>query len=170
VSLAGSGSTGSELVLDQQQKALEQSSLSPQDRASRVALQKQIHAAVVSGKGWEGVPPNVRKEADTPWMQSVLTFDPAKTLGDVRQPLLFVHGALDHEVEPSNAERLAEMARKDSKSKSVELVVVRGVNHLLTPAVTGEVKEYDSLDDRTVSKDVADAVNNWLAKTFAAVK
>jgi len=170
VSLAGSGSTGSELVLDQQQKALEQSSLSPQDRASRVALQKQIHAAVVSGKGWEGVPPNVRKEADTPWMQSVLTFDPAKTLEDVRQPLLFVHGALDHEVEPSNAERLAEMARKDSKSKSVELVVVRGVNHLLTPAVTGEVKEYDSLDDRTVSKDVADAVSNWLSKTFAAIR
>jgi hypothetical protein len=81
-----------------------------------------------------------------------------------------VHGALDHEVEPSNAERLAEWARKDSKSKSVELVVVRGVNHLLTPAVTGEVKEYESLDDRTVSKDVADAVNNWLAKTFAAIR
>jgi dipeptidyl aminopeptidase/acylaminoacyl peptidase len=170
VSLAGSGSTGSELVLDQQQKALEQSALSPQDRASRVALQKQIHAAVISGKGWEGVPPNVRKEADTPWMQSVLTFDPAKTIADVRQPLLFVHGALDHEVEPANAERLAEMARKDSKSKSVELVVVRGVNHLLTPAVTGEVKEYESLDDRTVSKDVADAVSNWLAKTFAAIR
>jgi len=169
-SLAGAGSTGADLVLDQQQKALEQSSLSPQDRASRVALQKQIHAAVLSGKGWEGVPPNVRKEADTPWMQSVLTFDPARTLEDVRQPLLFVHGALDHEVEPSNAERLAEMARKDSKSKSVELVVVRGVNHLLTPAVTGEVREYASLDDRTVSKDVAEALNVWLAKTFAAVR
>ena len=170
VSLAGAGVTGSELILDQQKKSLEQSSLSPQDRASRVALQKQIHAAVLSGKGWEGVPTNVRKEADTPWMQSVLTFDPAKTLEDVRQPLLFVHGAIDHEVDPSNAETLAELARKESKSKSVELVVVRGVNHLLTPAVTGEVKEYASLDDRTVSKDVTDAINNWLAKTFAAVK
>jgi fermentation-respiration switch protein FrsA (DUF1100 family) len=170
VSLAGAGVTGSELILDQQQKSLEQSALSPQDRASRVALQKQIHAAVLSGKGWEGVPPNVRKEADTPWMQSVLTFDPAKTLEDVRQPLLFVHGAIDHEVDPSNAEKLAELARKESKSKSVELVMVRGVNHLLTPAVTGEVKEYANLDDRTVSKDVTDAVNSWLAKTFAAVK
>jgi pimeloyl-ACP methyl ester carboxylesterase len=170
VSLAGAGLTGSELILDQQQRALEQTSLSAQDRASRVALQKQIHAAVLSGKGWEGVPPNVRKEADTPWMQSVLTFDPAKTLEDVRQPLLFVHGAIDLEVDPSNAEKLAEVARKESKSKSVELVVVRGVNHLLTPAVTGEVKEYASLDDRTISKDVTEAVNSWLAKTFAAVK
>ena len=170
VSLAGAGTTGSELILAQQQRALEQSTLSEQDRASRVAMQKQIHAAVLTGKGWEGVPPNLRKEADTPWMQSVLLFDPAKTLEDVRQPILFVHGALDHEVEPANAERLVEIARKESKSKSVELVVVRGVNHLLTPAVTGEVREYASLDDRTVSKDVTEAVNVWLSRTFAAVR
>jgi hypothetical protein len=170
VSLAGPGSTGADLVLDQQRRALEASTLTPEDRAARVALQKQIHAAVLSGKGWEGVPPNVRKEADTPWMQSFLTFDPAKTIEDVRQPMLFVHGALDHQVAPANAERLVELARTESKSKSVELVVVRGVNHLLTPAVTGEVSEYASLDDRTVSKDVTEAVNAWLAKTFAAIR
>jgi pimeloyl-ACP methyl ester carboxylesterase len=170
ISLAGVGTTGSELILSQQQRTLEQSQLSAQDRASRVAMQKQIHTAVLTGKGWEGVPPNLRKEADTPWMQSVLLFDPAKTLEDVRQPILFVHGAIDHEVEPANAERLAEIARKEGKSKSVELVVVRGVNHLLTPAITGEVKEYATLDDRTVSKDVTEAVNGWLGRTFAAIK
>jgi pimeloyl-ACP methyl ester carboxylesterase len=170
ISLAGAGTTGSELIMSQQQRALEQSQLSAQDRASRVAMQKQIHTAVLTGKGWEGVPPNLRKEADTPWMQSVLLFDPAKTLEDVRQPILFVHGAIDHEVEPANAERLAEIARKEGKSKSVELVVVRGVNHLLTPAITGEIKEYATLDDRTVSKDVTEAVNGWLGRTFAAVK
>ena len=135
-----------------------------------MALQKQIHSAVLTGKGWEGVPPNVRKEADTPWMQSFLLFDPAKTIEDVRQPILVVHGALDHQVAPSNAERLVELARTDSKSKSVELVMVRGVNHLLTPAVTGEIAEYAKLDDRNVSKDVTDAVNTWLAKTFAAIR
>ena len=32
-------------------------------------------------------------EADTPWFQSLLTFDPAKVVEDVRQPMLFVHGA-----------------------------------------------------------------------------
>jgi len=170
VSLAGPGTTGADLVLDQQQRTLEQSTLSPQDRAARVALQKQIHSAVLTGKGWEGVPPDVRKEADTPWMQSFLLFDPAKAIEDVRQPILVVHGALDHQVAPSNAERLVELARTDSKSKSVELVMVRGVNHLLTPAVTGEIAEYAKLDDRNVSKDVTDAVNTWLAKTFAAIR
>jgi pimeloyl-ACP methyl ester carboxylesterase len=170
VSLAGPGASGADLVLSQQQAALDQSKLSPQDRAARVAMQKQIHSAVLSGKGWDGVPPNVRKEADTPWMQSFLLFDPAKTIEDVRQPMLFVHGALDHQVPPADAERLAALARTESKSKSVELVVVRGVNHLLTPAVSGEIDEYSSLDDRNVSKDVTEAVNTWLARTFAAIR
>jgi pimeloyl-ACP methyl ester carboxylesterase len=170
VSLAGPGASGGDLILSLQQSALEQSELSPQDRAARIALQKQIHSAVLSGKGWEGVPPNLRKEADTPWMQSLLLFQPAKTIEDVRQPMLFVHGALDHQVPPADAERLANLARTESKSKSVELVVVRGVNHLLTPAVSGEISEYASLDDRNVSKDVTEAVNTWLAKTFAAIR
>jgi hypothetical protein len=52
----------------------------------------------------------------------------------------------------------------------VEVVVVKGVNHLLVPAVTGEVTEYGSLPDRTISKDVTGAVTGWLTRTFAAIK
>ena len=131
---------------------------------------QQIQAAVVSGKGWEGVPREERRAADTPWFQSLLTYDPARVLRDVRQPLLFVHGELDKQVPVSHADRLADLARKQSDSKSVEVVVVRGVNHLLVPALTGEVSEYASLPDRNVSKDVRGAVSAWLTKTFAAVK
>jgi pimeloyl-ACP methyl ester carboxylesterase len=170
VSIAGGGSTGAELILEQQQSALAQSNLTPADRESRVALQKQIQTAVITGKGWDGVPPALRKQADTPWFQSVLTFDPARTIRGVKQPMLLVHGALDKQVPPPHAERLADLARKESKSKSVELVVVRGVNHLLAPAITGEVSEYGSLPDRNVSADVSTAVTGWLIKTFATVK
>jgi pimeloyl-ACP methyl ester carboxylesterase len=170
VTLAGGGSTGADLILEQQQAALDQAALAPADREARVALQKQIHDAVVTGKGWEGVPPAMRKQADTPWFQSVLTFDPAKVIRNVKQPILLVHGALDRQVPVPHAERLAELARKASKSKSVELVVVKGVNHLLAPAVTGEVSEYAALTDRSVSADVSSTVTNWLAKTFAAIK
>ena len=170
VTLAGAGSTGADLILEQQQSALDLTTLTPADRESRVALQKQIHAAVLSGKGWEGVPPAMRKQADTPWFQSVLTFDPVKTIKNVRQPMLLVHGALDKQVPLSHAERLADLARKESKSKAVELVIVRGVNHLLAPAVTGEVAEYATLTDRNVSADVSTTVTGWLTKTFAAIK
>ncbi len=170
VSIAGAGSTGAELILEQQQLALAQSTITPTDRDARVALQKQIQEAAVTGKGWDSIPANLRREADTPWFQSVLLFDPAKTMKNVRQPLFIVHGALDKQVPVAHAERLTDLARKVSDSKSVELTLVRGVNHLLVPAITGEIDEYASLTDRTLSRDLAGAVNAWLTKTLLAVK
>ena len=47
---------------------------------------------MLTGKGWDGVPADMRKQADTPWFQSLLAFNPVRVLRDVRQPLLFVHG------------------------------------------------------------------------------
>jgi uncharacterized protein len=169
-SIAGPSTTGSELILAQQQQSLDLMTLTPQEREQKVALQKQIQTAVVTGKGWENIPRDQRRAADTPWFQSLLTYDPAKVLKDVRQPLLFVHGELDKQVPVAHADQLADMARKQSDSKSVEVVVVRGVNHLLVPAITGEVSEYAALTDRNISKDVSGAVTAWLAKTFAAIR
>lgn len=170
VSIAGPASTGAETVLEQQRLELEGLKLPAEEREKRIALQQQVHSAVLTGKGWDNVPPQVRKEADTPWFQSLLTFDPAKALDDVRQPMLFVHGALDRQVPVEHVERLSGIAQKESKSKSVEVVVVRGVNHLLVPAITGEATEYGTLQDRTVSKDVTKAVTDWLTKTFATIR
>ena len=116
------------------------------------------------------MPLDMKRQADTPWFQSLLTFDPAKVIKDVRQPILFVHGELDKQVPISHVERIADLARTQSKSKSVSVVTVRGVNHLLVPAVTGEVDEYASLTDHNVSKEAAAAIADWLTKTFAAVK
>ena len=170
VSIAGPSTTGVETVLEQQRLELEGLKLPAEEREKRIALQQQVNSAVLTGKGWDNVPPQVRKEADTPWFQSLLTFDPVKVLDDVRQPMLFVHGALDRQVPVAHVERLSDAARKESKSKSVEVVVVRGVNHLLAPAITGETSEYGTLQDRRVSKDITMTVTDWLTKTFAAIR
>jgi pimeloyl-ACP methyl ester carboxylesterase len=163
-------STGAELVLELQQRTLDLLTLTPEERSKREALQKQIIAAVQSSRGLAALPPDVRRQADTPWFQSVLNFEPAKVLKDVRQPLLIAHAGLDHEVRPEEADRLADIARKESDSQSVELLIVKGVNHLLVPAVTGEVREYGELADRHVSADLSTAITGWLTRTFAAVK
>lgn len=169
VSLAGSATTGADLVLAQQQAALDLLKLAPADREQRVALQKQIHGAVLTGKGWETIAPALRKQADTPWFQSMLSFNPATIVDDVRQPILFVHGEIDRQVPVAHVTQLSDIARQ-GRSRAVEVVVVRGVNHLLVPAVTGEVSEYASLPDRNVSADVRTAVTGWLTRTFAAIK
>lgn len=169
VSIAAPAGTGADLILEQQQYALDQLTLTPDERAERVALQKQIQSAVLSGKGWDQVPTELRQQADTPWFQSLLAFNPARVLEDVRQPLLIVHGELDRQVPVAHADRLAALAREESDSKSIDVVVVRGVNHLLVPAVTGDVAEYGTLTDRNVSVDVTSAIGTWLSRTFAAV-
>lgn len=170
VTIAAPSITGSELVLEQQQQTLDQSKAAPQEREAKVELQRRINAAVLTGKGWETIPPDIRRQADTPWFQSLLSFDPPEVLEDVRQPLLFLHGQLDRQVPVSHLDRIAEIARTESDSKSVAVVSVRGVNHLLVPAATGATSEYGTLTDRTISRDLTTAINEWLTKTFAAIR
>jgi pimeloyl-ACP methyl ester carboxylesterase len=169
VSIAGPASTGAALVLEQQQAALDQLKLSPEEREKRIALQTQIQNAVLTGEGWESIAPELRRQADTPWFQSLLAFNPATVVDDVRQPILFVHGDLDRQVPVAHVTQLSDAARK-GRSRAVDVVTVRGVNHLLVPAITGDVQEYLNLTDRTVSADVRAAVTGWLTKTFAARK
>ena len=167
VSIAAPSTTGAELVLEQQRYMLDQTKAP--DRDAKIELQQRINTAVMTGKGWEGLPDEVRRQADTPWFQSLLTFEPARVIRNVRQPLLFVHGDLDRQVPVEHLTRLSELARKEARSRSIEVVSVRGVNHLLVPATTGHTSEYASLPDRNVSKDVSSAVAAWLDKTFKAV-
>jgi pimeloyl-ACP methyl ester carboxylesterase len=170
VSVDAPGSTGADFMLEEQQRALDISNATPAERDAKVALQKQIQTAVITGKGWEGVPQDVRRQADTPWFQSLLMFDPAKVIEKIRQPLLVVHGDLDRQVPVAHADRLANVARKEGKSKSVDVVIVRGANHLLVPAKTGEVTEYGTLQDRTISREATMAIATWLTKTFATIR
>ena len=108
----------------------------------------------------------LRKQADTPWFKSLLTFDPAEALGRAKQPLLIVQGDLDTQVAPENADKLAELARASKKAGAVEVVHIPGINHLLVPATTGEVSEYGQLKDHTVTPKVAEAIVEWLKKSF----
>ena len=122
---------------------------------------------MITGKGWEQFSAQDRRQVDNPEFQSILMNDPAKIMPDVRQPILIVQGELDTQVAPSNADRLAELARKRKNAPPVQMARVPGINHLLVPATTGEVDEYATLKDRTVSPAVTSAIANWLKSTFA---
>jgi hypothetical protein len=165
IAIAAPAVTGAELVLEQQRHQLDQMKVPDAERQAKVELQKKIHQAVVSGEGWDAIPPDLRKQADSPWFRSLLMFDPAEVIEDVRQPLLIIQPELDRQVPVAHADKLAELAKK-GRSRSVEVMIVRGVNHLLVPAVTGEVSEYGTLTDRSVSADVTKTIVDWLGKTF----
>jgi pimeloyl-ACP methyl ester carboxylesterase len=164
VLIASPGTTGAELILRQQQHQLDVMKATAADREEKVKLQKQIQQAVVSGTGWEGVPENLRKQADTPWFRSMLLFDPAREMARIKQPILIIQGDLDTQIFPDHADRLGELARGRKKASPVEVVHLPGVNHLLVPATSGEVQEYATLKDKTVSPEVALRIADWLKK------
>lgn len=167
VLVAGPGTTGADLILEQQRHALDLMKATDADRAEKVDLQQRIHAAVLKGTGWEGIPDEMRRAADTPWFQSLLAFDPSKTMPKVEQPLLVVQGELDTQVPPHHGDTLLALARARKKKADAQLLRVPGINHLLVPATTGEVSEYASLSGREVAPAVTTGISDWLLKTLA---
>src|SRR5512133_884596 len=168
VLIASAGVTGAELVLAQQQHALQVMNMPPAEQQAKIDLQKKIQNAVLTGSGWEGVAPPLRAQADTPWFHSYLSFDPSKVMPTVKQPVLIVQGDLDMQSFAAYADRLADLARrrKAPAGQNVTVVHVPDVNHLLVPAKTGEPAEYAQLGDRTVSKDAVSPMTAWLGKTL----
>ena len=168
--IATPGIVGADVVLAQQKRLLDRTNLTAEEKQAKVDEQKRIHDAVITGKGLELLPPNVRRTVDNPEFQGILLSDPAKLVPPVRQPLLIVQGGIDTQVEPQNADRLEALARKRKGSTPVEVVKVPDVNHLLVPARTGEVTEYAALPDKHVSSVVTQAIVTWLNKTLSALR
>jgi pimeloyl-ACP methyl ester carboxylesterase len=164
--IAGPSMPGTDVVLEQQAHLFEQMKTPDAERQEKAGLQKRIHDAVLGRGSWDGIPADLRKQAETPWFHSYLTFDPIRTMKDVRQPILIVQGELDTQVPPHHADKLAEAARARKRKAGVDIVKVPGVNHLLVPAKTGEVTEYGTLSDNKVSPAVTSAISLWLAKTL----
>ena len=164
VLVAATGSTGADLVLEQQRHELELMKLPDTERQQKIELQQKVQAAVISEKGWEGVPEEVRRQADTAWFKSLLQFDPARVMPQIKQPILILQGDLDTQVPPHHAEQLAELARKRKKAPPIESVHLPGVNHLLVKATTGEVQEYAELTEKTITPDVATTIAEWLKR------
>ena len=168
VLIATPGMRGTDVILAQQQRALDRMKLSPEERQAKVDEQKKINEAVVSGN-LSQLPANVRRAVDSGEAQSLFTADPEKLIKEVRQPILIVQGELDAQVESKNADLLEAMAKK-RKNGAVDVVKVPGVNHLLTPAPTGEVDEYGSVRDKHVAASVTQPIATWLQKTLSTAR
>jgi pimeloyl-ACP methyl ester carboxylesterase len=163
VLMGGMGTTGRDLILEQQRYMLTVTKVGEPERTEKIELQERILEAAIEGDGWDDLPDEVRPLVDTPWYRSLLEFDPALAMQRVRQPILIVQGELDTQVPPHHAETLAELARARRNAAPVELKQLPGVNHLLVPAENGHVSEYASLEAKTISPEVATTIARWLS-------
>jgi len=160
--------SGSELVLEQQRQLFERSETTSAAQQAAVEQQKSILDAVITGKGWEKLTPDIRRRVDTPLYRSFLLFDPAQVMVRTRQPLLVIQPMLDREVPIHHGQQLAQLGRSRQRAKSTDFAQLAGVNHLLARATTGEVAEYGTLPERAVSPAVILELTSWLTKALPA--
>jgi uncharacterized protein len=163
VLVAGMGTTGRELILEQQKDLLAAAQVAEPERSDKIELQERILEAAVEDTGWDELPEGVRTLVDTPHYRSLLLFDPAQVMPRVRQPVLILHGERDRQVPPHHAGKVAELARARRNAPAVEMTQLPGLNHLLVPAATGDVSEYATLETREISPLVARSIAEWTA-------
>jgi len=168
--VAAPGQSGREITLMQQRRALDKIKEPEAAKQAKIALQLKVMDAVTTGTGWETVPPELRRQADTLWFRSWLTFDPALAVRRTNQPILIIQGALDTQVPPDQADKLEALsnARGVKTPNATRKMVVPGINHLLVPARTGEVEEYPSLPVKTVAAEITDPLIAWLKEVLPA--
>jgi pimeloyl-ACP methyl ester carboxylesterase len=159
--------SGIELVLEQQRRLFESSDTSAGAQQAAIEQQKRILQAVVTGNNWDAIPPDIRRRVDTPLYRSFLSFDPAPILSRLRQALLILQPDLDKEVPVYHGEQLAQIGRSRPRARGTDFVRLPNVNHLLTRAVTGQISEYGTLPDRSVSPAAALEIVSWLKTALA---
>jgi len=161
--LVGSpGTSGAELVLEQQRTELERINSPADESLEKIALQRRIHQAVLGEGGWEGVPRDMRRQADNVAFRSFLEFDAADVLDRVRQPTLIMRGSRDDRIPSHHTDRLFEVASARDRRVSTDLVVLDGLDHLLIDRADVGDAEYLSLEQQSISQQFIERLVEWL--------
>ncbi|SHN11367.1 alpha/beta hydrolase family protein [Mucilaginibacter sp. OK098] len=96
-----------------------------------------------------------------PWMRYFITYNPENDLVKVRCPVLAINGGKDMQVlAPSNLSLIKEVLTKGG-NKDFEVKALPGLNHLLQAATTGDMSEYEKIDE-TMSPAAMKIISDWI--------
>jgi len=150
VLMAGTASPGREILRAQQRYAIDSMQrLTGAARDSAVARAERATAAAA---------------ASTPWMRFFLDDDPSARARQVKTPVLILQGETDHQVPPSEAEKLAAAFRAGGNT-SVTVRLFPETDHLFVADASGGF-DYAKLPSLHVRREVLGAIADWLAARF----
>jgi pimeloyl-ACP methyl ester carboxylesterase len=149
------------------------------DPAAREKRLREVTQAFV-----DSLPPDARNLSDeekaslergvqmlsTPWMQFLLSYDPAATLRRVKVPVLAINGELDLQVPPAQNLPVIKQALAAGGNRDVTVSELPKLNHLFQTATTGAPSEYGAIEE-TMSPVALNAVSEWIgARALRAKK
>jgi uncharacterized protein len=102
-----------------------------------------------------------------PAFRAFLAFDPQPYLRQLTVPILAIFGGLDAQVVAEQSEGPMREALAAAGNPDATVITFDGLNHLMQPAVTGNVDEYGAIAI-TIDPVVLDTIEAWLQERFPA--
>ncbi|PRQ08453.1 alpha/beta hydrolase family protein [Enhygromyxa salina] len=190
VMLAGTGVTGSEIIIRQQRLIMAASGADEASVAQAEAEARKLHAAVIENTP-EAAPAVIErllraaiaeqagkdqpapeqleagiqaqmKTLNSPWFRHFLAWDPAPVLAKLRLPVLVMIGDMDLQVDVE--QNLAPIQAALVDNPAAEFVLLPGLNHLFQPARTGLPDEY-AMIEMTIEPAVLEELARWIRVT-----
>ncbi len=97
----------------------------------------------------------------TPWLRFFFTYDPATDLSKVTCPVLAINGAKDVQVDAESNLTAIKAILTKSGNKDFKVEELPHLNHLLQDAKTGDVSEYEQIQE-TMSPDALNIISSWI--------
>lgn len=100
------------------------------------------------------------------WFRYFLTYEPEKTLQQIKIPVLALNGDLDMLVEAKQNLSAIRNALQAAKNSDYTLITLKGVNHGMQNCQIDKVSECSEIEE-TIAPDVLRAVSEWILKRCA---
>lgn len=192
ISLAGTGVTGEEIVLEQTAKISKASGVPDSKINQNTELQKQIFSVLaeeisddeakqkvteLAMKAYDKLSDEEKKLSGTKeafaaqvvgpaasrWFRTFLTLDPSEFWSNVKVPALILNGEKDLQVLADQNVPKIEKCLKDAGNKRYTVKRFPNLNHLFQTCTTGSPSEYATIEE-TISPDVLETISDWLLK------
>ena len=170
VSLAGMAISGKETLVMQNHQAMSSIGLPKDIVDSYCATISNILNEIANGKKTseitiDGVPDNLKpilkkslEQANSPYIRHFLTIDVSKQLSKIKCPVLALNGTKDTQVDCAANTTLLEKGLINSKHT---IKKIEGVNHLFQHCTTGNVVEYQQIEE-TIASEVLEIIYSWI--------
>lgn len=176
VSLAGAFAKGKDIILSQNIHTLDQLNISQKEKDDAISLISRVFDDIIDGKSYGDIkideyissgnldiPPMVlaslkQNIADSKGshFQKLLSLDPSQWLGNIKIPVLALNGSLDSQVESS-----VNLGQLRKYLPAAEIKEYTGLNHMFQHANTGEITEYEQIEE-TISPEVLTDITDFI--------
>jgi len=191
VLLAGTGVTGKEIILDQQDEMNRLGGLSETENSKAVEFSKSIFnyieeniqnsnkedlssyiSEILEKKDGYQLPEGQSKkefiqsqvkQLSSPWFKYFLLYNPRPALENLKCPVLAINGSKDIQVKSTLNLPVIEKALSLHKHALTQVKELDQMNHLFQECETGDVSEYETIEE-TFSPKALKIISDWMSK------